>query len=47
MNIVVYGKTMKNLTNGIDVKLLSNKKDYLKGKLYSTQNIWQWFSWDA
>ena len=26
----VYGKTMENLRNRIDVKLVSNKKDYLK-----------------
>ena len=26
----VYGKTMKNLRNRINVKLVSNKKDYLK-----------------
>ena len=26
----VYGKTTKNLRNRIDVKLVSNKKDYLK-----------------
>ena len=26
----VYGKTMENLRNRIDVRLVSNKKDYLK-----------------
>ena len=26
----VYRKTMENLRNKIDVKLVSNKKDYLK-----------------
>ena len=30
MNNVVYDKNMKNLRNRIDVKLVSNKKNYLK-----------------
>ena len=30
MNNTVYGKTMKNLRNRIDVKLLNKEKDYLK-----------------
>ena len=30
MNIAAYGKTMENLGNRIDVKRVSNKKDYLK-----------------
>ena len=30
MNNDVYGKTMGKLRNKIDVKLVSNKKDYLK-----------------
>ena len=30
MNNVVYGKAMENLRNRIDVKIVSDKKDYLK-----------------
>ena len=30
MDNALYRKTMENLRNGTDVKLVSNKKDYLK-----------------
>ena len=30
INITVYGKTMENVRDRIDVRLASNKKDYLK-----------------
>ena len=30
MNRAVYDKTMENLRNRIDVRLVSNKKNYLK-----------------
>ena len=30
MNNGVYGETMENLSNSIDVRLVSNEKDYLK-----------------
>ena len=42
-NAVYKKKTMENLGNRIDVKLVNNKKYYLKytSKLYIIQNIWQ------
>ena len=33
MNNYVYGKTMENVRNRIDVTLVSNGKDYLKWTL--------------
>ena len=30
MNKVVHDKTMENLRNKIDIKLVSNQKDYIK-----------------
>ena len=41
MGNAVYEKTKKNLRKRIDVKLVSNKKGYLKWRygLYVTQNI--------
>ena len=42
MNKVVHDKTMENLRNKIDVKLVSNQKDYMKWTAkpsYMSQNI--------
>ena len=42
MNNTVYGKTMENVRNRIDVKLVSNKRDYLQWTSkpsYMSQNI--------
>ena len=36
MNSVVSGKAIENLRNRIDVKLVSNKQDYLKRTAQST-----------
>ena len=51
MNNALYGKTMKNIRNRIDVKFVSNKKKLFKmdiqTKLYVTKNIWQWLSCDT
>ena len=32
MNNAVHGKAIESMRNSIDVRLLSNKKDYLKSK---------------
>ena len=39
---VIYGKAIENLRNRINVKLVNNKKDYLKrtSKLYVTTLIY-------
>ena len=42
MNKVVHDKTMENFRNKIDVKLVSNQKDYMKWTSkpsYMSQNI--------
>ena len=42
MNKTVYGKTIKNFTNKVDVRMVNNKKDYFRwtSKLtYVTQEI--------
>ena len=39
MNNTVFEKAMKNLRNGIGVKLVNNKKDFLKCTQKSTQAI--------
>ena len=42
MNNAVYSKIMENLRNRIDVRLVSNRKDYLKWTSkpsYMSQNV--------
>ena len=40
MNYAIYGKTMENVRNRMDVKLTNNRfKMYIKTKLYVAQNI--------
>ena len=44
MDNAIYSKIIENIRNRIDVKLVSNKKDFkvdIKTKLYLTQNIKQ------
>ena len=45
MNTAIYQKTIVNLRNRIDVKLINNEEDYLKcifkTKLHVAQNIRQ------
>ena len=48
INNTVYGKTMEIFRDRIDVKLVSNKKSYLKLTSKPSYMLqWQWFSRDT
>ena len=46
MNNAVYGKKIENLRNRVNVKLVSNKKDYLKWTSKSSYMSYKMFDND-